>query len=79
MFPTTFRDSCRSRIMLEVIVTAKVSITVLRARGSSIGTIVITEESIHRDVDVLPVRQEIRGPGATGGFSGGSNTISKGC
>ena len=53
--PTTFRDSCRSRITIEDIVTAKVSITVSRASGSSIGTIVIIGESIHRDVDVLPV------------------------
>ena len=53
--PTTFRDSCRSRITIEDIVTAKVRITVSRAGGSSIGTIVIIRESIHRDVDVLPV------------------------
>ncbi len=50
-----FQDSCRSRITIEDIVIAKVSITVSRARGLSIGTIVITGESIHRDVDVLPV------------------------
>ena len=53
--PTTFRDSYRSRIMIDDIVTAKVSITVSRAGASSIGTIVITGKSIHRDVDVLPV------------------------
>ena len=52
---TTFRDSYRSRITIEDIVTAKGSISVSRARGLSIGTIVITGESIHRDVDILPV------------------------
>ena len=53
--PTTFRDSCRSRITIEDIVTAKVRITVSRAGGSAIGTIVIIGESKHRDEDVLPV------------------------
>ena len=53
--PTTFRDSCRSRITIEDIVSAKVSITVSRAGGSAITSIVIIGESIHRDVDALPV------------------------
>ena len=53
--PTTLRDSYRSRITIEDIVTAKLSITVSRAGGSAIGTIVIIGESIHRDVDVLLV------------------------
>ena len=53
--PKTFRDSCRSRITIEDIVTAKVSITVSHAGASAIRSIVIIGESIHRDVDVLPV------------------------
>ena len=53
--PTTFRDSYRSRIKIEDIVTAKVSITVSGDGASAIGTIVIIGESIHRDVEVLPV------------------------
>ena len=77
--PTTFKDSYRSRITIEYIVTAKVSITVSCASASAIGTIVIIGESIHRDVDIVPVEQEIQGPRATGCFFGVSNTISKGC
>ena len=53
--PTTFRDSFRSRITIEDIVTTKVSITVSRASASAIRSIVIIVESIHRDVGVLPV------------------------
>ena len=41
--------------MIEDIVIAMVPITVSNALGLSIGAIVITGESIHRDVDVLPV------------------------
>ena len=41
--------------MIDDIVIAKVSISVFRARGLSIGAIVIMGESIHRDMDVLPV------------------------
>ena len=53
--PTTFKDSYRSRITIEYIVTAKVSITVSRAGASAIRLIVIIRESIHRDVGILPV------------------------
>ena len=53
--PTTSRDSYRSRITIEDIVTAKVIITVSRAGASAIRSIVIIGESIHRDVGVLLV------------------------
>ena len=53
--PTTFRDSYRSIITIEDIVTAKVSITVSRACASALRSIVIIGESIHRDVGVLLV------------------------
>ena len=53
--PTTFRDSYRSRITIDDIVTAKVSITVSRAGASAIRLIVIIGESIPRYVDVLQI------------------------
>ena len=46
--PTTFRDSYRSRIKIDDIVTAKVSITTSRAVASAIRSIVITE-SIYKE------------------------------
>ena len=53
--PTTFRGSYRSKITIEDIVTAKVSITISHASASAIRSIVIIGESIHRDLGVLPV------------------------
>ena len=53
--PINFRDSYRSRITIDDIVTANVSITISRAGASAIRSIVIIGESIHRVVDVSPI------------------------
>ena len=55
MFPTTFRDRCGSRITSKDFLPLYASIRESRARGSPIGTIVATGESIHRDVNAPPV------------------------
>ena len=53
--PITFRDSYRSRITIDDIVTAKVSITISRAGASAIRSILIIGESIHRVVDASSI------------------------
>ncbi len=74
VFPTTFRDSCRSRVTNKDYLPLYASIRESCARGSPIGIIVARGESIHRDVNAPPVSVLKLGvPEQTGGFFGGFN------